>query len=168
MVVVIFRKIEIIPHMRYNFYMIRNCVFTMFKNYLKKKKISTYRLSKETGIPYSTLNDLVNHKISVDSFRMGPAKKISGFLGMSLDDFYAMCENDTRGTVRSGDVIGTIGVKGRRYYVDYELDGVRHHDYICKVSGDNDKFVETMAEWSIEDTVREKEFSKLYELYSNA
>ena len=146
--------------MRYN--------VTVFKDYLKEKKISTYRLSKETGIPYSTLNDLVNHKISVESVRMGPAKKIADFLGMSLDDFYLMCESDAKGTVRSGDIVGTIGVKGRRYYVDYELDGVRHRDDICKVCCDNDKFVETMAEWSIEDNMKEKEFNELYELYSHA
>lgn len=131
--------------MRYTFY--------MFKDYLKKKKISTYRLSKETDIPYSTLNDLVNHKISIESFRMGPAKRIADFLEMSLDDFYLMCESDAKGTVRSGDVVGTIGVKGRRYYVDYELDGVRHRDDLCKVSCNNDDFVETYASWKIDDSI---------------
>ena len=131
--------------MRYN--------FPMLKDYLKKKKISTYRLAKETDIPYSTLNDLVNRKTDIDSFRVGSAKKLADFLNMSLDEFYDLCEGDTRMTVQDGDVVGTIGVKGRRYYVEYEIDGEQHHDDICKVSGNNDEFVTTYASWKIHDNV---------------
>ena len=146
--------------MRYNIFML--------KDYLKKKKISTYRLAKETGIPYSTLNDLVNRKTDIDSFRVGAAKKLADFLDMSLDEFYGLCEGDTKMTVQDGDVVGTIGVKGRRYYVEYEIDGEQHHDDICKVCNSNNIFVETMAKWSIRDTVEDKEFDKIYELHSHA
>lgn len=132
----------------------------MLKDHLKKKKISIYHLAKETGIPYSTVNDLVNHKISIDSFRMGPAKKLAEFLDMPLDDFYDLCESDAKGTVKDGDVVGTIGVKGRRYYVEYEIDGVTHHDDICKVSNNNNELVETYACWKIHDNVVQYKLEK--------
>ena len=140
----------------------------MLKDYLKKNKISTYRLAKATDIPYSTLNDLVNRKTDIDSFRVGAAKKLADFLDMSLDEFYDLCDGDTKMTVQDGDVVGTIGVKGRRYYVEYEIDGEHHHDDICKVCDSNSIFVETMAKWSIRDTVEDKEFEKQYELHSHA
>lgn len=144
--------LEVIPHVRYNVFML--------KDYLKEKNISTYRLAKETGIAYSTLNDLVNHKISIDSFRMGPARLLSEYLSVSLDEFYALCKDDAKATVKVGDVIGTIGVKGRRYYVDYELDGITHHDDICKVCSNNDCFVATYASWLIDDSIVQNKLEK--------
>lgn len=38
----------------------------MLKSYLSAKGISAYRLAKESHILYSTLNDLMNHKLLID------------------------------------------------------------------------------------------------------
>ncbi|MCR4605842.1 MAG: helix-turn-helix transcriptional regulator, partial [Eubacterium sp.] len=57
------------------------------KEYLKQHNISIYNLSKQTGIPYSTLNDIINRKTDIDNVRFGHIKALSSFLGLSLDQF---------------------------------------------------------------------------------
>lgn len=146
-----FCTLEHIPQMRYN--------ADMLKNYLKENGISVYRLAKESRVPYSTLNDLVNHKITIDSFKLGPAKLTADALRITLDEFYELCREDSE-TVCVGNVVGTIGIKGRRYYVNYELDGEKHHDDLCMVRQENDCFVKDYAKWKVEDAIVETELER--------
>ena len=43
---------------------------TMLKEYLKKKNKSIYALSKESGVAYSTLNDLANGKVDINQCKV--------------------------------------------------------------------------------------------------
>ncbi|WIF95002.1 helix-turn-helix domain-containing protein [Caminicella sporogenes] len=58
------------------------------KKLLQEKNISGYKLAKEINIPQQTISDYVSGKISFDSMKIGVAKKIADYFGMSLDDFY--------------------------------------------------------------------------------
>ena len=65
----------------------------MLKTYLNNKKISMYKLSAESGVPYSTLNDLVNHKLPVENLKSGQLYSLSESLGITMDELYKMCMN---------------------------------------------------------------------------
>ena len=46
------------------------------KDILSEKKISLYQFSKETGIPYSTLSDIVNGKTEINTCTVLTMKKL--------------------------------------------------------------------------------------------
>lgn len=56
------------------------------KELLKEKKKSIYRLSKETGIPYSTLNDICNNKTQIIKCSVEIVFKISKSLDVTIED----------------------------------------------------------------------------------
>ena len=66
------------------------------KDILSEKKISLYQFSKETGIPYSTLSDIVNGKTNIDTCTISTMKKIADGLVMSVDDLYKTLSRDNQ------------------------------------------------------------------------
>ena len=52
---------------------------------LKKEKISRYKLSKDSGVPQSTIADICNGKTSLENCTVGTLYKISKALNVSLD-----------------------------------------------------------------------------------
>ena len=136
-----------IPQMRYN--------YSVLKDYLKKNNISIYRLSKESGVPYSTLNDLVNHKITIDNFKVGPARRIAAALKITFEDFFDISSDEGSEIIVSDGVRGELEIKGRNYYVNYLLDGKMQSEKLCKLNQTNDAFAETYARWTMEDAVTE-------------
>ena len=65
-----------------------------FKDFLLSKNITSYRLSKETGIPYTTINDLVNEKTCVGNLSLKHAILIADYLKIDVRDLYHL--NDIR------------------------------------------------------------------------
>lgn len=61
----------------------------MINSILEEKKITKYRLSKMTGIPYATINDICSGKADIRHCTIDTVYKISDALGMSIDDFIA-------------------------------------------------------------------------------
>ena len=62
----------------------------MLKDYLNEKKLSMYKVSKEGGIPYSTLNDLVNGRVEIENCKVSLLLQLANYLGLSLDEIYAV------------------------------------------------------------------------------
>ena len=60
----------------------------MLDKLLEKKKISLYKLAKETGIPYATLSDMKNGKVTADHISAGNLYKMSSYLEMTMDELY--------------------------------------------------------------------------------
>ncbi len=58
------------------------------KELLEQKKLSALQCSKKSGIPYTTLLELVNQKTSVDHCTVATFYKLSQTLGMSMDHLY--------------------------------------------------------------------------------
>lgn len=63
----------------------------MLKNLLNRKNMSIYRLAKETGIAYSTLNYIVNERTQMRKCNVKTFRKIAEALNMSMDELYAEC-----------------------------------------------------------------------------
>ena len=64
------------------------------KEYLQKNKISIYGLAKKTGIPYSTLNYIINGKIKAEVCSAGNLHRIASCLGISMDEVYSLLSEE--------------------------------------------------------------------------
>ena len=56
---------------------------------LKNKKMSIYRLSKQSGVPYATCNDLVQGRAQPEKCSAETIYKIAQALGVSMEDILA-------------------------------------------------------------------------------
>ena len=55
-----------------------------FKDLLEKKNVSGYALAKSTGIPYTTINDLINGRTIIQNVSLKHALAISDFLNIDI------------------------------------------------------------------------------------
>ncbi len=55
---------------------------------MKEKGFSVYRLSKLSGVPYSTLSDLLNHKTLIENISLKTAFHIAKALDVGVDFLY--------------------------------------------------------------------------------
>ena len=74
---VLFFIIAYITAFRYNLCM-------NFKELLTKKKVTGYELAKNTGIPYMTINDLINGRTIIQNVSLKHALAISDFLNIDI------------------------------------------------------------------------------------
>lgn len=58
----------------------------MLKEYLEKNKMSVYSLSKGSGIPYTTVNELVNRKKDINECSLKTVSKIAAYLGLTVEE----------------------------------------------------------------------------------
>ena len=49
----------------------------MLKSFLENNHISMYKLAGSSRVPYSTLNDLANHKLPVEKLKSGQLYALS-------------------------------------------------------------------------------------------
>lgn len=128
----------------------------MLKDYLKKREISIYSLAKETGVPYSTLNDLCNNKVDIENCKAGVLKALSENLKITMDELYGICSYERKITVDEYDIEAEIKVKGQRFHTVFNYNGKPVDIEICKVNELNDKYVDEFATWSVTDYLDEK------------
>ncbi len=57
----------------------------MINEIMEKKNITIYRLSKDAGIPYATLNDICNGKAEIAKCSAETIYRISNILGVSME-----------------------------------------------------------------------------------
>lgn len=60
----------------------------MLRDMIDEKGESVYRVSKESGLPYTTLNELVMGKKDVDSCSLRTLSALAQYFGVSLDTLY--------------------------------------------------------------------------------
>ena len=60
-----------------------SCPMT-FKQLLESKNITSYKLAKETGIPYATINDVVNAKTNINNVSLKHALAIADYLEIDI------------------------------------------------------------------------------------
>lgn len=57
-----------------------------FIDLMKNTGKSVYQISRETGIPYTTLSELVNKKVDINKCAAGMVHKLTPYLKCSLED----------------------------------------------------------------------------------
>ena len=112
------------------------------KEYLKANKTSIASISQKTGIPYTTVSELINGKVSIDKVYVGTAMKLAEACCLSFMSFYNMCrETTTLPEIPDGKII----IKNKRYYLEYDIDGHTGVDYLFKVNPGNTQCLESAA-----------------------
>ena len=124
------------------------------KTYLKQNRLKISDISKQSGVPYTTVNEIANGKIDIDKVQIGTGLKIAAACGMDFLSFYRMCRKSDPLPDISG---GVILKKNKSYYLHCTLPGMESEVYLCKVNPVNTRFVQDMAEWTIQSMIAEKE-----------
>ena len=140
----------------------------MLKEYLAERGKSMYSLAEESGIPYSTVNDLANGRIEIQNCRAGILRKLAEALSVSMDDLYDLCscEMTVYSTERKTPV--RIRVKHKRYYAEFTDKGQPVELEICAVNLDTSYFIRSLAAWTVEDYYGGKEWEAANALLADA
>lgn len=125
-----------------------------------------YKLSRESQVPYSTLNDLVNHKLPVSNLKCGQLRALSDALELTMDELYRLLNHDC--TVHSDqyNISGKVTVKHKTYYLTFEKNGIRYEDKILPVKQEATLVIEELAKWKLEEHLAEIAMEEAYEALS--
>jgi transcriptional regulator with XRE-family HTH domain len=138
----------------------------MLKEYLKRQSISVYALAKRSGVPYSTLNDLANGKVSIDNCKVGILKSLSDVLGMSMEDLYNKCLGGNQMSVDTDwGVSADISVRNKSYYVQFVYNELPVEIELCKVNRDTTRYIDSIAKWRAEGYIRDQRMKEHWDCY---
>lgn len=128
----------------------------MLKKEIKKRGLSLYKISKETGIAYSTLNDLACGKVSIENCKAGMLRKLSATLGISMDELYDICSFSQLMYQNAYGIDVVVKVKSKTYFAEFLYDQKPVCIELCKVSEDATFYIEEIATWRSEGYIRER------------
>ena len=129
------------------------------KQHLKSSRISIASLSKTTGIAYSTLNGIINHKVDIDRVQVGIAVAIAKACNMSFDTFYHLCKNIELPVFENAEVI----IRNKEYMLRYHTPKGHFDTFICKVNPINTSFLTDLSKWAYEDVLEAQELKAMEE-----
>lgn len=141
----------------------------MLKQYLKQNKISIYSLSKQTDIPYSTLNDLCNGKVEIDNCKVIILMKLANALKITTDSLYEICKRKNNSfAIKQINKQAMIKAKNKRYYVEFvDKNNNKVIIDLFKVNDINSKYVKDAAQWMVEEKLLDTEMEELYAVQLN-
>jgi len=128
----------------------------VMKEYLRERHCSIYSISKKCGIPYSTLNDLVNGKVPIDQCRIGLLRKLSDALGLSMDEVYGLCARKPVVAHTAYDIDVRIIIKNKTYFALFEYEAQPVELPLCRVCDDAGYYIEEIARWRTEAYIQER------------
>ena len=128
----------------------------MLKDYMKNNGISVYSLSRKSGVPYSTLNDLVNGKVNIESCKVGLLCALSAALRLSLDDTYSLVRTPDKVYVNAYDITVALNVRNKTYYAVFEYQGEPVELELCKVNDDTSFYIDEIIKWRSEGYIRQR------------
>lgn len=124
----------------------------MFSDYLIERGLTVYAVSKASGIPYSTLNDIANGKVNIDNCKVSVLMRLSDTLGISCEELYSHCQgNSFRMFVEEYDVDVNVSVKNKKYHMNFMYDGKLIEQEVCKVNEISRFYIDEIVKWRIED-----------------
>ena len=135
----------------------------MLKSYLSDRNISIYRLSKESHVPYSTLNDLVNRKLPVERLRSGQLRGLAAALDLTMDTLYDLCTFSPIVRSEQYDVEAVITVEHKTYCLHFERYGRQYKGEILPVRREATAYLDTLALWKLEEMLQQLELESAYD-----
>ena len=136
----------------------------MLKEFLQQKDLSIYKLAGISGIPYSTLNDIVNHKVDIANIRAGIIFKLANVLNISIDELYELCTNQITIYLEDYATKGTVNIKNKKYVLEFQYQNKEFTDELCPVKKEATMFIESIARWQMEKLISDYEMETMYEL----
>ena len=126
--------------------------------YCRARKITIKSVSDACGIPYSTANDIINGRISLEKTSYGSVKKIAEFLSVSLEELEELAsDRKWKRLYHPWDII----VKNKCYYLK-DVSGRYGEEKLCKVNPLNTVFVESMAQRRILEAERKERLEVIW------
>lgn len=135
----------------------------MLKYFLQERNITIYKLAKESHIPYSTLNDLVNCKLPVENMRCGQLRQLADALGLDMDSLYSMCSYCPKVVSNRYGICADITVKHKCFRLSFQKDGKHYEAEILPVGQDAFHYLETLAVWKLDEILAQLEMEGAYE-----
>lgn len=136
----------------------------MLKKYLQQKNLSIYKLAALSEIPYSTLNDIVNHKVDIANIRAGIVFKLANILNISMDEFYELCTKQITIYLEGYAAKGIVNIKNKKYVLEFQYQNRKFTDELCLVKKEATMFIESIAQWQMEKIILNYEMEEMYEL----
>ena len=136
----------------------------MLKQFLQQKDLTIYKLSGLSEIPYSTLNDIVNHKVDIANIRAGIIFKLANVLNISMDELYELCTNQITIYLEDYATKGTVNIKNKKYVLEFQYQNKEFTDELCPVKKEATMFIESIARWQMEKLISDYEMETMYEL----
>ncbi len=136
----------------------------MLKELLYRKKLSLYKLSEISGIPYSTLNDIVNCKVDIANIRAGIVFKLAGILGLSMDELYGLCNKQITVYSEEYAVNGSVNIRNKQYILEFKYHNKAFTEKLCPVKKEATLFIDSIAKWQMEKMIQKHEMEEMYEL----
>ncbi|MBP3242176.1 MAG: helix-turn-helix transcriptional regulator [Oribacterium sp.] len=120
------------------------------KDYIKKNKLKLSAISKTTGIPYTTLGDIVNGKTDIDNAGVKVFMKLAQALSLSMDDLYALAK-ETSPTPELDDGY-SLKIRNGKYYITTKDS----ESYLCRNDNLNAHYIKDIANTYINNIARNK------------
>ena len=136
----------------------------MLKEYLKTHSVSIYSISKRSGIPYSTLNDIVNCKVEIGNVKAGILYALAEALEISMDRLYELCRSDIVVRSEQYDINGVVSKKNKKFYLCFEYDHKEYEYELCPVKKEASLFIYSIALWEMEKHLLDFEMEAAYAL----
>ena len=136
----------------------------MLKEFLQQKDLSIYKLAGISGIPYSTLNDIVNHKVDIANIRAGIIFKLANVLNISMEELYELCTDQITIYLEDYATKGTVNIKNKKYMMEFQYQNKEFTDELCPVKKEATMFIESIARWQMEKLISDYEMETMYEL----
>ena len=133
----------------------------MLKEYLKENNISVYSLAKKNNIPYSSVSDLVNNKVCVDSCSVGMVRALAKGLNMSLDRFCELCAYNRHIRIEKYNLDAGISIKNKTYYANFLYNEEPFSIPVCAVNEESTKYMTEIVNWHVEDCIEDYKFEQI-------
>ena len=132
----------------------------MLKEILQERSITTYKLAKDIGEPYSTINDIVNGKVNISDCKSRILKEISEYLGQTMEETYQQCSTEIK--IYSGEygISGTVAVKLKRYHLHFKYGEKEYNVEISKVTEGSTMFVKEAALYEMERIIKSEKLEE--------
>ncbi|MBQ9179875.1 MAG: helix-turn-helix transcriptional regulator [Firmicutes bacterium] len=137
----------------------------MLKEHLKKQGKSMYALSKESGVAYSTLNDIANGKVDPDNCKLGIFRTIANALNLSLDELYDLCVENNESVTTDYGIPVNISVRQKSFYIFFNYNEEPVEIELCKVNGDTRRYLSYIAKWRAEEYIRERRMNDPWNIF---
>lgn len=127
----------------------------MLKKILEERKISIYKLAKDIGEPYSTINDIVNRKVDIGDCKVKILKKLSDYLAEPMEKIYQQCCILIEVISKEFHITGYITVKYKKFFLDFQYNNRHYEKEICKVTESSSIYIEDAALYEMEKMIRQ-------------
>ena len=136
----------------------------MLKDFLAEKGISIYHAAKESGISYSTLNDIVNHKVDIANVKSGILHALASVLQISMDQLYDICSETIDVYDEEYGIGGYVSKKNKKYYLKFSYRNISYEYELCAIKQEATMFIKSIALWALDQHLSDIKMEEAYAL----